>query len=336
MKNKNFLIEMMRFIMASYIMLFHIRDISPIGEWFVHGNAAVSFFFILSGFLMAKKTNTIMADSVKADVVEESYKYIIKRLKSLYSSYFIIFMISLLYMIIRHRIQIDIGSWIKELLLLQTIDVNSSSLVPQSWYLSALLILSFVIYPIILFTGEYYIKILAPIISLFTFGYLSNKYGYLGGVLTIDFCMTKGILWGISGLNFGIFLFGVRDILKNKKILCIFSNIVSIVMSLLYLSFPDFCLDDFSVSFFMGVIVLSSFNLDFKRVKIDKLVHYLGELSMYLFLVHMFIRKSIISEMSGKGITNQIIVYLIYIISTVLISIILMNAMKIINSKYAC
>lgn len=137
-------------------------------------------------------------------------------------------------------------------------------------------------------------------------------------------------------MNFGIFLFGVRDILKNKKILCIFSNIVSIVMSLLYLSFPDFCLDDFSVSFFMGVIVLSSFNLDFKRVKIDKLVHYLGELSMYLFLVHMFIRKSIISEMSGKGITNQIIVYLIYIISTVLISIILMNAMKIINSKYAC
>lgn len=196
MKNKNFLIEMMRFIMASYIMLFHIRDISPIGEWFVHGNAAVSFFFILSGFLMAKKTNTIMADSVKVDVVEESYKYIIKRLKSLYSSYFIIFMISLLYMIIRHRIQIDIGSWIKELLLLQTIDVNSSSLVPQSWYLSALLILSFVIYPIILFTGEYYIKILSPIISLFTFGYLSNKYEYFWrGVLTIDFCMTKGLLW---------------------------------------------------------------------------------------------------------------------------------------------
>lgn len=215
MKNKNFLIEMMRFIMASYIMLFHIRDISPIGEWFVHGNAAVSFFFILSGFLMAKKTNTIMADSVKADVVEESYKYIIKRLKSLYSSYFIIFMISLLYMIIRHRIQIDIGSWIKELLLLQTIDVNSSSLVPQSWYLSALLILSFVIYPIILFTGEYYIKILAPIISLFTFGYLSNKYGYLGGGINYRFLYDERHFMGNIRIEFWNFLIWCKRYFKK-------------------------------------------------------------------------------------------------------------------------
>lgn len=220
MKQRNTCIDFLKFIFALIIVCYHTTGFYNMGSHSlcVSGYIGVEFFFIVSGYLLANK-----ADREKnADIYEANIVMIKQKIIHIFPYIFTASITgNLIYIISNNFVVTSISDHllytITDFLGLQMFGFPGFIATGVSWYISALLIVSFLIYPILRKSRVKYTKYIAPLLSFFVLGYLACTSGNLsdpGEWLGFTF---KGVLRGLADISIGCISYELKIYLDERE-----------------------------------------------------------------------------------------------------------------------
>lgn len=259
----------------------------------------VEFFFIVSGYLMARTKPTDMS------VGKASFLFVVKKYLSFLPVYLFAYIVSVIVSAISNgwnseKIFSFIGGSVNELFMLQMSGLFSFSgvtefVVGASWYLSAMLIAMAVLFPLLYAKRKAFLNVVAPFLSIGIFIYIYIRKGTLA--LTIDYDeipVYYGLLRALAEISLGAFCFNIGEKVRNVKVTALISVILTLIelggyFSILIGCFFMPCGDwDFIVVLLLAVSVTISFGgKSYSSVIFSAPVFiFLGKFSLYLYLNH--------------------------------------------------
>ncbi len=345
MENKrNGEIDLLRFVFAMGILIFHFNDLYNFGV-FANGNICVEFFFIVSGFLMAKQTEKYRHERLNGnELANTTWVLTLKKIFPIYSYYFFAVVLQI---IIRYIIVQKIGFFDLIFGLLKSIptftlsfmgllqDTDVSFYVGNTWYLSALLIASLVLYPLLIKFHDFTVKIICPLAALFLVGFIFMNYGKM----TVwkgwtGFCF-QGILRAIGEISLGAFLVPLSEAFCKKlswltgsekapiKIFLTVVKLLVLAVVVIYALGFEFGGDiSLHALLFIAFGVMLSFSNIGYCIKKTKFTRFLGKISLPIFIFHGFIRWTFGDIYQENEVTLKM--FILMIIGTVVACILLM------------
>lgn len=207
-KKRNGKIELYRFIFAIFVLLFHFEKYI-MGEpslddgfhlaLFPHGSIGVEFFFLLSGFFMAKsikkKRDSAMTQPGKMTFGPSDWlQFIVGKYSTIFPYHVIAFVFSFATFVMfkgfdwKHTVVALIDS-IPNFLLVQMSGISLANPNHVEWYISCMLLAMCIIYPFVLRYYDAVYKYISPVFAIFATGYLMYTTNALTGVsVWIGFC----------------------------------------------------------------------------------------------------------------------------------------------------
>lgn len=251
---RNGLIELMRFIAAMMIVMVHFTQFNRgiiklrIGHGifekplFLGGAIFVEFFFILSGFLMAK-TAYRYQNTKTLSRSKETIEFLGRKLKTVAAEYYPAWIgCFILWHFAKERF--GVGLWLKdlfkaipELLFIRQIIPNSKVFMTGSWYLSAMLISMAVIFPILLKDRDSFCRFKAPVIAAVLLLFLVFYTGSLRDPSEMIFkYLYKGLIRGFAEICLGCFCYDAHLTLKRAHISKGMGVFLGIISYLIYIA----------------------------------------------------------------------------------------------------
>ena len=252
--DKNNTIEFLRFVFCMAILVFHIGKYlfgePELGKGirlalFPHGSLGVEFFFVLSGLLMAASIKKdINKKKNNNNLPADEYNFMKRKIKAVFPYHTIGFIIAFIVLVIVNNynifdtIKLFIDS-IPSFFFLQMTGLGLFSLNHVEWYISVMLLVMAIIYPICKKNYNNFTNIVCPIVSAFILGYLQRNYHSLTGIgVSVGF-FYKGFLRGLAEIMLGMFLYNISEQLSNsdhsvyKKTLLTLVEILCYIMAFL-------------------------------------------------------------------------------------------------------
>lgn len=304
LSHKNNTIEFLRLIFSMCIVLFHGTESWPFPvlfgkiALFRNGAVAVEFFFLVSGFLLAKKADRrIFSDKNQpAKIGTETVRIISKKLLYIFPYHLYAYVVSFLLIIfiqhltVRQALRLFIDS-LPNLFLLDMTGIRYTMVNGFEWYISAMLISIFLIYPFLLYDFDLTTKVIAPLFSILILGWISHSYGTTASVTVWTGLVYKGVLRGVA-----VMLLGCMAYALQQKICKLHFTRIGIVMltilewSFYFLTVLYICTNE-SDSYYIYIAILlaisvaitfSEKSLSFNLFKMD--LQILGKISLALWL----------------------------------------------------
>lgn len=318
MRKRNAKIELMRFVFATSVILFHIsgklwdrkKVLFSIGETqitlFRNGSIGVEFFFLVSGFLMAKSVYRRMTEEQGGRLAEpvgvETVRFLWGKVKALWPYYLPACLLG--FLMLQFTDKSAQGAWfvqyLPSLFFLQETGISDFSFtgVP-SWYISSMLIAMAVLYPFCRKFYHTFTTLFAPVFGILVAGALILLNGNLAG--------TGQDWWGITyACNFralgeialGTTCFEVSrrisqvEFSTGKRLLFSLAEVAGYALALFYAC----CYTDRKFSgqilFVLCIAVTISFSevgyFSNRRPIRSALFVYLGALSLPMYLMQIF------------------------------------------------
>lgn len=313
MKERND-IYLWRVIFTILIVLHHTSffgaNIGMTFGWYL----GVEFFFIVSGFLLAEKERKVECSA---------YRYIERRINTIYPYYFIAFVACVLFIDrgkdFAYRMDVLVSQRLPEMLMIHQMGFQNSTWVNSpDWYISVLLIVSFFAFALLKYNRKLFISIFLPLATIYC---LSKCFNASAGL------RSGGALYrGISEINIGIALnyicYETDFTLKRcvKKFIEIFSFGAILLTTIKY---PN-SRWDYIALFLIAVLVYLGFTTESViNYSKNKIVKYINKLCLPVFLNHYFVLY-IMSDMNLTISTklDQILFCVIAIIVVFILSLI--------------
>lgn len=232
MKEKNYSIEFYR-VVATLIICFHHFQ-SKVGIAIIsYGFLMVEFFFILSGIFIAQK--------FESENCHSGSKYFIGRVKRIYPEYILAAVIGIVsYSVIG---KFDISKAISEVLMLQNTGLFMGGYNYPCWYISVLVVMSFILYECLKHFKNTFVSVIIPLIVVGGYGYILNGFSEdYGFVWSTQGFIHIPMLRGLCGLSLGIFIFylsqcsfihGIKRWLATAtEIICLVIIVVGLVTNI--------------------------------------------------------------------------------------------------------
>lgn len=323
-------IEGMRGILALIIALFHFGQAYPVGATFHRGYFAVEVFFMLSGFLLAKKLEkTGRQISLRKDLMG--------RLKRLYPAYFVsVLALVMLYSAVWFHwnpiawIQSEnshLTSLIAELLCIQVSGVGGLQYINGPvWYVSALLLSTIIIILLFKLLPTRFFKVIiagatAVIYALFfIYDPSMNSAGFFNGSI-----VPSPLLRGVAGLGLGCCLYWIYHRYKGKLSSLKgleFWAVISCYLLVLPMIWTEPGKSNFLLFIPASVCILTMFWLEGNGkfpILTSKPVQYLGKISCTFFVMQSF-SQNVVSILISKNIQNHVVLNVIYLALNLLLS----------------
>lgn len=192
--------------------------------FFSGGYISVEFFFIVSVYYLAASL------SAKTDPVDiqklgsETVHFVWRRAKRLYPEFLCGFILTIvLDQIIYHhtlvyQIKRFLQSGLYEVILLHMADPHSDVIMSVAWYMSALLLASFIIYPFLRVIPDLFRNYLAPLLMLAYLLFSGTGDNITVGNLRVYGIATGGTLRAIAEMAWGTFLYDrIQHIRKTGR-----------------------------------------------------------------------------------------------------------------------
>ena len=217
-KGRDWRIELLRFMATLGIAIFHFEWIylgHPV--FFRHFYLFVEFFFVLSGFFLAKN-----AKKNKSEDDYASLKYAYGQAKKLWPPYFIAFLFSFFVYCLVNNVRGTNILWVLWQSKWETIYFQLSGFDPTApvingvtAYIPALLFGSLIIH--YMYTKHYRltVNVLSIVSPVFIYSHIVITYGNLSQWMVYENWYTVGIIRGIAGILIGVLAFEVGYYLKN-------------------------------------------------------------------------------------------------------------------------
>ncbi len=232
-------IELFRFIVAVLIALRHINRIFPretFGALFSRGALGVEFFFITSGYLMAVSAQKVNRDS--ETVGHATTRFILGKYKRLMPEYLIAMGFSFVFFCIRSRtihikeIVTSLLTWLWELVPLSMAGYNKGLEHMGAWYISAMLLSMFILFPLCVWKFDTFVRFVAPNLAIWLLGFLHMSYNsLLGPMITIGGgVMYKGIIRGLGEIALGAALYPCVQWLQRLQLTSLGKKCMSVAV----------------------------------------------------------------------------------------------------------
>ena len=340
-EKRNGIISLWKFLFAIVIVFYHgarfyDKNSNP---FFYGGYIAVEFFFVVSGFYLAKKAlNNFEESSTK-----EMYKYLIKSIKKLAPYILISFIFALLIELKFNSLKKhDLINSIYSLLLLRQTGIRAPSFFGYTWYIGVMFISIIILYPLFHKYKEKFIKYISILIIMIGVGYMSQNYGTLNLYATEwNGFFFGGTLRGIVEMNIGAVIYLLSKYINNFEFTRAGNIILTIVgefLMIFVLIIINYATNptnyDFSMLLFISISILIfslGKGLEYKLLS-NNLFYYLEKLSMPLYLNHYFL-ITIINLAEPFSTINPVNQSLLAVIISIIFSIIEMKLIDSLN-KY--
>lgn len=317
LKKRNGELDALRFVFMMVVLLLHFGT-----GLFPYGNIGVEFFFTLSGLLMARHAEKWERQSNGGGrdltrIADETWVFMKGKLGAFYKFYLVAFVFNV---VVRYLIIQRISFKTFAFALMKSIPTvtlsffafsgNSTSyLINASWYLSALLVAMFILYPILLRNYRFAVKIVFPILTVFLLGYeqTTNQdisiWGQWSGLTYF------GILRAAAEISFGATLYYISTVITGNeafmkraehpilrtlftlaKVLCY--GIVILYAHKKGLGFKFDRSFQLHALFFCGIGILLSFSGLGWTIPDCRLTRYLGRISVPIYVFHKLLRAT--------------------------------------------
>lgn len=208
-------IELWRFIFTCIVCLLHFETeyFEGTNYIFACGYLGVEFFFILSGFMM-------MNHAKKSD--DTAVKYVGERIKRFAPSFVIAHCILILNFILQFKwgpvkvIQ-EIYDHIWEYLFLNCTGIHWEIWNGVTWYISALLIVSYFLYWLVKKNEKFFVEFIGPLLIFFIYSWYAYQGQGLDYHLHWERVCTSAISRAVGGMSIGCILFYANEKLNSQK-----------------------------------------------------------------------------------------------------------------------
>lgn len=326
-KNRNGKIELLRFIMAAIIVIHHSGRIEGRGNIFPRGSLAVEFFFLISGYFLAAHCGKLQAVKCN-DVGRETMTFILNKIRPFY----LMMIIAEIFALFINLIICSDGAFgkiigaVNEVLLL---NMTGHRLYAFNviWYISAMIISMFVIFPICRKYFSVFVNVIAPVSGVLILGALYIAYGsQTGPNEVVAGFIYRGLLRGFAELCMGVFAFNIVCMLRAynfSKIgyaLLTILEIILYVVSIYFMTRSNTAYDLF-VFYILFFAVIISFCNDgsWNKMFNHRICYRLGKYSLALYLGHVYWADLI----NVLPIQNWNIKFILFIICAALFALIL-------------
>ncbi len=317
MGKRNGKIELMRFIFAVGVVLFHLnytywgldQEFSNGLNLFRHGNLGVEFFFIVSGFLMARTLSRQREQEalalaaaegsgkayVPSPLGDETLRFLWRKVKS-FLPYHILFQLLMLAARVAHQ-SITFSELLNQVsgfFLLQRTGLFGKSLLTVEWYLSSMLLAMAILYPIARRWYSSYTHLFGPLCALLLLGWLYQETGKL-----TDYNDWSGLTYycnlrALAEISMGMTCYEICQQLIKRTLVFWQRLLVTLVEGGCYLGTLLYCCSSwrsklgFLAVFALCVGITLSFSqkglLGESRLFQNRVCDFLGRLSMPIFL----------------------------------------------------
>lgn len=306
--SRNGKIELLRFVFCICVLMFHIQKYL-VGEpslnridfaVFPHGAMAVEFFFLLSGFFMAKsidkkrKTDPENADKFTAS---EGLSFIKHKYMSIFPQHIVAFAITFIVYAVTEKfslfetVNVFVDA-IPNMFLFQMSGINFISPNHIEWYISCMFIALAVLYPLCKKYYDVFTKYLAPIGSLFLFGYMIYTTGCLTNVNQWNGICYKSMLRALGEVALGTTAYefskwlSKKEFSKKGKLLLTLTELGCFVCSMMYIMMTfvsEYEIYALILMFFMISIIFSGKTYG-SEIFDNKICMFLGKFSLPVYL----------------------------------------------------
>ena len=216
-------LNFLRFSFSIIILVFHWSLTFKYGV-ITNGNIGVEFFFILNGLFMCKKAEQESQIGKPIAIADTTWHFLVGKIQKFYPYYVCVILLQLLirFVIIKGMSM----TWVsKELfysiptfsLSFMVLNYKTASLyVGNTWYLSSMLVVMLMIYPLLLKSFDNHSKITIPLVCMFLLGYLYQTNGSIMVWESWSGCCYYATLRALADISFGICIYVVSGVLKKR------------------------------------------------------------------------------------------------------------------------
>ena len=271
---------------------------------------SVNFFFMLSGYLMAKRSEK----PLEGTLGEDSWKFIFHKIKGFYPMYL---MAVILNLVLRCSLT-DFEQYSKvfkyylwDLLLVRAAGITGATgaAVAPTWYLMAMMLAMAILYPLMKKNKDVFLCVLAPLLTVFLFGWFSQVYGVAFFAMVFEHGVCLGLIRAIAGISLGCVVYLICQKLKTLtfkriKLIRIVATLAELLIALFLVmtSIREFNGQiDFVCIFLEALLLLiefGGFSLINDAVK-NWRIGWIGNFTMALFLSH-YIWVSVLVDMKPE------------------------------------
>lgn len=306
---RNGKIELYRFIFSIYVLFFHFDKYLLSGtkfgdefRWafFPHGAMGVEFFFLVSGWLMAKSVSKLRSNAPEDKnrfIPSEGTAFMKHKYLSLMPQHLPAFAIAFVTYALYNELTlgktiIKAGESLPNLLLVQMSGINFTNPNHVEWYLSCMLLAMAIVFPILRAHYEAFTKYIAPLGALLICGWMIYSGGALTGVTKWTGLCYRSVLRAVAEISLGTTAYelsnhlGKQELTAVRRIGLTAAEIACFLLTTLYVvtAFPThFEVYILALQFIMVTIAFSGVSFGTKALS-NRFFGFLGKLSLPIYL----------------------------------------------------
>lgn len=306
-KHRDYFIDLLKFVFALLIVLYHSKNLveNEGDSIFIGGVISVEFFFLTSGYYFAKsaaKKTEYYGGTLGRDHAHFMWHKVCGFMPNYLIAWFIAFAV-------RHTwrpaysgsIAKDFLQGIKEILFLEETGIGEGGYIVNNvtWYISAMLIAMFLLYPLMRKYKDTFFYIIAPGIAIILFGImfkdfmnLKKPYAWMWGFIM------KGTLRAITEVSIGCVIYKISERLNEVRFTALTKTICSVAALAVWAATIIFMYSHAASKADFDLVIMFAFALTlsvssltwFPQIELKgapaAIVTWLGEFSFSLYLGH--------------------------------------------------
>ncbi len=309
---RNGIVDFMRFIFCVVIVFCHGRNLGGGSEKALFADAGyigVEFFFLVSGFLMAK--SALSAPDSGRGLGSETLTFMWRKIRAVLPYYLFAVLFSYgtkayinEYSFVETVRNFLLGIW--DLMFLRAAGFRSFGLIRATWYLSAMFSAMFILYPILRKYGRTFTRVIAPLLAIFLTGYLTQTCSSLDQHINNWNFVYTGLIRAVAEISLGCVCYEIVDRMKGVQY-TVFSRVLITLGQVVGYGFILYCMNDlpdgkqfdFVLLPIMAFCVVLSFSGQGVAVRLftGRPFPWLGKMSMIVYLNHMWVKDTLAALM---------------------------------------
>lgn len=184
------------------------------------GWISVEFFFIISGLLMVR--TALKKDPRPERIGSDTFRFVTHKIGRLFPYYVFAYVVSFVYMHLFQAAHYTPGQLLKEMaesivpfFFLNLSGLDGYEVVGATWYISAMIIVLMVIYPLLLKNRNYFLWVFAPLAAVLGYGFIRQHDGAFLTTVWNGFYYA-GIVRALAGMCLGACVYLAAERLAAK------------------------------------------------------------------------------------------------------------------------
>lgn len=334
-------IDFWRVIFIFAILIFHFFDSFPrtleLHDLKNGWRIGVEFFFIVGGYLLAKKENS--KPTTPASFFYHRFLRLYPEFFLMMIAYFPIFF-GLNHLTIKQAIK-ELLENLDDFLLINGTYANVNTLNGSMWYLSCMLLGGYIVYYLYHTHKHTFLHWWGPIIVALGYVCLFEEVGVLGNYNLVihPFYISVGLLRAILGQTLGIYVFYLAKKLGELPFTKLAQICFRIVEPLLYIAVLSYSMKEGSTraDYSLLILLFAAISISFSGITVNRfygnrIVSWLSSISFAMYLNHIIVRNILSRYLDTSA--DQLGILPVYLVICLVVAVVMHSIYLLLSKGY--